>query len=298
MNIGVCISGGGAKIGFAVGVLREMEAHGIKLNLAYGVSSGSLCTAGICYGGLDFLEQTLLDIKERSDVLKKQWAKVIFTLVSKRGSADGWYEMNTMRRKLDGLPLANSKFRGVVGYVNLQSGQIEYKASDEVQREEFLDAVQASCSIPVYMQTKRAGNNNYVDGGVRDILPLKALIEDRIGVDEIHVILLSPVLMPSVDKPYKNIIEVGLRSIDLLVNEVLQNDYNQLVLVNKLIAQKQFLSSDLREWLKDKRTIRPYKYIPKKTICGTTDFCRENIEDGIKHGREVAVEELKNYQPS
>ncbi len=33
-HIGACISGGGAKIGFAVGVLEVMEKHGIKIDPA------------------------------------------------------------------------------------------------------------------------------------------------------------------------------------------------------------------------------------------------------------------------
>lgn len=295
--VGVCISGGGAKIGFAVGVLEVMEDHGIKIDLAYGISSGSLCTAALCYGDVQFLKKALLAVKKRDDVLKKQWVKVIWTLITGWGKADGVFQIDTLRRKLDTLPYDKPKIKGVVGYVKLQSGDIEYKASDSVSKEEFLNAVQASCSLPVLMQSQRIGADDCVDGGVRDVLPLKALVEDPLNINEIHVICLSPLTTPPTKETYKNIAQVAVRSADLLVTEVLKNDYDYLDRVNKLIDHKHLLSRDLQSWLADKRTIRPFRYLPKKDICETTDFCTENIQKGIDHGREIASEVLKGYLP-
>jgi NTE family protein len=296
MMVGVCISGGGAKIGFAVGVLEVMEEHKIKIDLAYGISSGSICTAALCYGELQDFKKTLLAIKKRDDVLKTQWVKAIWTLLTGWGKADGVFEMDTMRRKLDTLPYDKPKIKGVVGYVKLQSGVIEYKASDSVSsKEDFLNAVQASCSMPVGMQSQRIGADNCVDGGIRDVLPLKALIKDPLNVNEIHVICLGPLTTPPTDKTYKNILQVAERSVDLLVNEVLQNDYDYAVLVNKLIDHKHLLSSDLKSWLANKRKIRLFRYLPTKAICETTDFCTEKIQKGIDHGREIASDVLKGY---
>ncbi len=298
MKIGVCISGGGAKIGFAVGVLEVMQEKEIHIDLAYGISSGSLCTSALCYGDIPFLKKQLLGITGRDDVLKKQWTKAIWTLLTGKGKADGWFEMDTMRRKLDDLPLDQPRIKGVVGYVILQSGSIEYKASDATSKKEFLDAVQASCSIPVYMQTQRAGTENHVDGGVRDVLPLKALLNDPVHPDEIHVICLSPVSTPATQKIYENIVQVAGRSVDLLVNEVLQNDYDYADLINKLIQQKNALSPELQTWLAGKRAIRLFKYVPEIAICETTDFQAKNIQIGIDHGRMIASKVLKNYGPA
>jgi len=297
MKVGVCISGGGARIGFAVGVLEVMEEHKIKIDLAYGISAGSLCTAALCYGELQEFKKILLAIKKRDEVLKKQWFKVIWTLLTGLGKADGVFKMDKMRRKLDTLPYEKPKIKGVVGYVKLQSGVIEYKATDSVySREEFVNAVQASCSMPVGMQSQRIGADDCVDGGIRDVLPLKALVNDPLHVDEIHVICLSPLTTPPTDKT-KNILQVAERSVDLLVNEVLQNDYDYAVRINKLIDHKHLLSSDLQSWLAKKRKIRLFRYLPTKAICETTDFCTEKIQKGIDHGREIASDVLKEYLP-
>lgn len=196
--VGVCISGGGAKIGFAVGVMEKMREKGIHPDLVSGISSGSICTAGLCYGDLDILKEKLLAINSRKDVLNRQLLKVIWTLLFGFGQADGLYGMRTMRRKLDDLPHRTPRIHGIVGYVELQSGEIVYVSTrDEgMTKEKFLDAVQASCSIPGSMQTQRVGSEIRVDGGVKDVLPLKRIIKDPLQVDEIHVISLSPLKNP------------------------------------------------------------------------------------------------------
>ncbi len=98
-RIGICISGGGAKIGFAVGVLEVIFEKGIRPELIYGISSGSLCTAGLCYGNLKFLKAQLLAIRKRSDVLGGQGFRAFMSQLFGIGSADGLFSMEKMREK-------------------------------------------------------------------------------------------------------------------------------------------------------------------------------------------------------
>lgn len=286
--VGLCISGGGAKIGFAVGVLETMEIKGIKPELVYGISSGSLCTAGLCYGSVGFLKSQLLEIRKKEDVLDPQWFKVLITQAIGLGNADGLYGMKTMRKKLDELPEDNPVMKGVVGYVDLKRGGIIYISSSDVSKKDFLDAVQASCSIPLAMQTQRVEDEVRVDGGVRDMLPLKQLIDDPLKVDEIHVICLYPVA-PNQKKIEKKIVPVALRTIDLILNEVLQNDLKIAKLYNR------FLEEELGAVIPGKRLIKLYEYIPTRLICDTIEFNKENIQKGIDHGLEIAREVLKDY---
>jgi len=286
--VGLCISGGGAKIGFAVGILKTMERKGIKLDLVYGISSGSLCTAALCYGTVGFLESQLLGIRRKEDVLDPQWFKTLITQTTGLGDADGFFGMMSMRKKLDGLPEDKPVRKGVVGYVDLKSGGIVYVSSLEVTKKDFLDAVQASCSIPLVMQTQRVGDEVRVDGGVRDILPLKQLIDDPLKVDEIHVISLSP-LTPGQKQIEKKIMPVALRTIDLLLNEILQNDLKIARIYNRL------LDKGMGVLIPGKRLIKFYEYVPTRQICDTIEFNRENIQKGIDHGLEIADEVLKDY---
>jgi len=286
--IGLCISGGGARIGFAIGVLETMESKSIQPNLVYGISSGSLCTAALCFGSVEFLKDQLLEIRKKEDVLDPQWFRALVAQVIGLGSADGVYGMKTMRKKLSELPEDESLLKGVVGYVDLNSGGITYVSSDDASKKDFLDAVQASCSIPLIMQTQRVGEEARVDGGVRDILPLKQLIDDLLGVDEIHVICLSPVT-PDQKQIEKKIVPVTTRTLDLILNEILQNDLKIAKIYNML------LEKGLGELIPGKRLIKFYEYIPTQSICDTIEFKKENIQKGINHGLEIAHEVLKDY---
>lgn len=286
--VGLCISGGGARIGFAVGVLETMESKGIQPSLVYGISSGSLCTAALCFGSVEFLKNQLLEIRKKEDVLDPQWFRTLLAQILSLGSKDGLYGMKTMRKKLAELPEDEPQRKGVVGYVDLVSGGITYVSSTDASKEDFLDAVQASCSIPLIMQTQRVGEEARVDGGVRDILPLKQLIEDSLEVDEIHVICLSPVT-PDEKQIGKKIVPVTVRTLDLILNEVLQNDLKIAKIYNML------LEKDLGELIPGKRLIKFYEYIPAKSICDTIEFKKENIQKGIDHGLEIAREVLKDY---
>ena len=286
--VGLCISGGGARIGFAVGILETLESKGIKPEIAYGISSGSLCTAALCYGSVDFLKNQLLEIRKKEDVLNPQLFKVLITQVMGLGKADGIYRMNRMRKKLNKLPEDKPLMKGVVGYVDLKGGGITYVSSLDVKKKDFLDAVQASCSIPLAMQTLRLGDEVRVDGGVRDVLPLKQLIDDPIKVKEVHVISLNPFTLSEKDID-KKILPVALRTIDLILNEVLQNDLKIAKIYNML------LEKGLDKLIPDKRPIRFYEYVPTHDICDPIDFNKENIQKGIDHGIEIAKEVLKNY---
>lgn len=287
-KIGICISGGGARIGFAVGVLETIYAAGIRPDLVYGISSGSLCTAALCYGDLDFLKETLLDIRKKEEVLDAQWFKALVTQFTGHGRADGLYGMGTMREKLDRLPRPEPALKGAVGFVDLASGGIHYVASTEVPKKEFLDAVQASCTIPLVMQTQRVAGQVRVDGGVRDILPLKRLIDDPMGVGEIHVVCLSPTA-PSPEPVGKKLVSVTIRSIDLMVNEILQDDLKMAELYNRLLRH------DQGRLIPGKRLVKLFEYVPRYSICDTIEFTRENIQKGIDHGHEIAADVLRNY---
>ncbi len=286
--VGLCISGGGAKIGFAVGILETLEKKGIKPKIAYGISSGSLCTAALCYASVDFLKNQLLEIRKKEEVLNPQFIKVLITQITGLGKADGIFGMDRMRKKLNALPEEESQMKGVVGYVDLKDGGITYVSSSDVGKKDFLDAVQASCTIPLAMQTLRLRDEVRVDGGVRDVLPLKQLIDDPLQVDEIHVISLSP-LTPSEKDIDEKILPVALRTIDLILNEVLQNDLKFAKIYNRL------LEKGLKELIPDKRPIKFYEYVPTHVICDSIDFRKENIQKGIDHGLEIAEEVLKDY---
>ena len=102
------------------------------------------------------------------------------------------------------------------------------------------------------------------------------------------MICLSPVT-PDEKQIGKKIVPVTVRTLDLILNEVLQNDLKIAKIYNML------LEKDLGELIPGKRLIKFYEYIPAKSICDTIEFKKENIQKGIDHGLEIAREVLKDY---
>ncbi len=88
-----------------------------------------------------------------------------------------------------------------VGAVSLESGELRYidqygqlYARDgealDAEKVPFRDAVIASASIPVVFPPKAMGGEHYVDGGVREILPL-ALAFNELGAGHIFAVVAS-----------------------------------------------------------------------------------------------------------
>ena len=91
------------------------------------------------------------------------------------------------------------------------------------------------------------------------------------------------------NKSWELILPVSLRTIDLILNEVLQNDLKIAEIYNML------LENEMGKLIPGKRLIKFYKYIPTHYICDTIEYNKENIQKGIDHGLEIAQEVLKDY---
>ena len=112
----------------------------------------------------------------------------------------------------------------------------------------LLNAIKASSAIPIYMPPVQVATDDspciipaahssredciitpsdwYVDGGVREVAPLRAAIDE--GVHEIYAILLDPLTLPrserfAQEEPPRVLSTLG-RMVGLFLNEVLENE--------------------------------------------------------------------------
>lgn len=89
------------------------------------------------------------------------------------------------------------------------------------------DAVKASASIPAVFPpvplSGPHGTENYVDGGVRENVPVKAAVEA--GAHRIYAILLNPTELPFAT-PFPKIIDITKRAVDIILDEAQSNDYD------------------------------------------------------------------------
>lgn len=156
----------------------------------------------------------------------------------------------------------------VVCMTNITSGDIAYvnPYTAHEYNMTFADAVVASASMPLFMEPVK---KHWVDGGVREMAPLRQAISD--DCDEIYIILTEPYTKnPEAAVKMGSWISYGARALTLIFHEVFLNDL--------LVCQHY----NDRE---DKKTIKLHIYAPDRVIIDTLEFDPEKIRAGIIQGQ-------------
>lgn len=167
-RIGITLSGGGA-LGYAhIGVLQALEEHGIHPDCISGSSMGAiigtLYAAG--YSPKEMLAIVQKDKLYRINKLLTLQSAFTTTGMSSHKSLHRILLQLIPHNSFDSLPR-----RLTVCVTNLDSGESEYISSGD----SLAEYVVASASIPGIFETRTVGGHTYVDGGVLDNLPVRAL---------------------------------------------------------------------------------------------------------------------------
>jgi len=273
----VVMSGGSALGSREVGCLEELTKQGELDGVRdfYGVSVGALNAMGMARLGIVGLREVWDNVKKFSDILKFNW----WTL----GPLFGYGAFNTkpLRKRIDKVMSFDfKKGTATATYVNIESGALVHAKSTEMSSKDFADAVEASAAQPVIMT---AIHGKWVDGGVRDVTPLKKAIED--GAEKIIVILASPWRinptswqMPKVIwwKPWTWVsrsVALLNRTISVMIHETFVQDVKTCLSKN----------GDSRY-----RSIEIEIYAPTDDSVDSFGFNQKNIQKGIKQGHEMA----------
>jgi NTE family protein len=325
------ISGGGSKGAFAVGALKFlMQEKGLEFDFFAGTSTGALIApllAAQGKGALAALEEEYTTVKT-SDILDGVPAlRVLAGKPSLYGS--GPLRKRIEKRISDEVfkTLAASPKRLLVTTVDLRDGRLVYyqtgvplvPSTDTVvqvtSREQLVSAIHASASIPFSMppvENSRPGlaNDGYVDGGVREYVPIEIAIDG--GADEIYCLILAPTFdkRPLYEKRFGNVFDVAQRAVDLLSEEVGASDLKLSRLYNaacrylgavraKLIADgvsaatvdAAFGQSAEPSPFAGKRAlklcvIRPDQPLLGETLKFTPDDMKKNLATGFRCARE------------
>lgn len=259
------LSGGGAKGAFQVGAMSGLKRKlGVVPDALYGTSVGALNAVGYAYSGLDGLTRIWQSIRSRRDILRLNTWKLL-TL-----QATGLFRMDPIRKKIEsivGSYRTTPVIKAQVCYTDLNTGRVLYAKAGEVW--EFAKYVEASAAIPGVME---AVDGRYVDGGVREMTPLKKAIDD--GATDIYVIMansLGPMGKWKKTRWLPKIAQVAMRSVEMIEHEIMINDINTCQQVNK----------DLSE---GKRYINLTMLSPSKPLIGTLEFKPQKINQSIEQG--------------
>lgn len=160
-DIGLVLSGGGARGAAHIGVIQALEEFGIHATRISGTSAGSIVGA-LYAAGLS-----------PQEMLKVVSQVTIFNAVRPSLAPGGLLRMDGLRELLKPyLPDDFSKLKKplTIAAVELKLGQVTYFDSGEL-----IPAIMASCTIPgVFSPTVHHGAL-YVDGGILDNLPAEPL---------------------------------------------------------------------------------------------------------------------------
>jgi NTE family protein len=233
------LGGGSMKGAFQVGVIQAVLENGFQPDMIYGISVGALNTTFLAnevgrqraenraiewpLAGRKLLEFWIKNITQPQDIstLRSRVMLGMNTLMSRfDGIVDPIPLHQLIRRHLHDDYLKNSPVKVKVGAVNIGTGEIKYVSAQDPN---YVDFVYASSSIPMLMPAVEINQQLYLDGGLREVAPIREAIED--GATEIVLIAChSPLLYQPEGINTRNLITLIERVRDITVNQIVNSN--------------------------------------------------------------------------
>lgn len=299
------LSGGSIKGAFQAGAIKQVLDEGFEPDIIHGISVGSL--NGCFMTNETGKRNNEFEWPEIGEYLTNFWIKSIKgpdSIIDKKSKFKLLKELVT--NKFNGLTstkplrdllgrivsienLRKSKIDFSAGAVNMVSGNIKYfNALDN----DFIKAVIASTAIPLVMPLSDIGGTPYYDGGLRDVAPLKGVIEK--GATEIVIILCQSENLSAKNFNPGNIMHLSVRVMEIIVNEIVNNDVHQMKSINKIITKGQ--EADCNTDAFDKKMIK-FKIIrPQSELTMKIDnFSSKEIKEMIDLGQYTAKKAIWQY---
>ena len=314
-GLAVVLSGGGAKGAFQVGVLEELIVNrGVSVDIAVGTSTGAIQALAVAQDDIPRLVELWSGLRRNSDIYVKRPfgpAGAIF-------GADSLYEAKGLKKLLkqasDPQRLRASGKALRLGVVNLGTGV--FRTIDETVPD-MHEWVYASCAMPVFfdpLKTRAADGTEeqWVDGGVRDVTPLDDAL--KLNPRGVIVVRTGPPPRPGPVRTFPDLVQIGLRAVDILQSEVSANDLANATLINDMIAAREAQFKALQRigvsGPAALSVLRPldlqiarYRFAPIRVIeptrevSGTLEFVPAKIQAGIEAGRLAVEEAWESLEP-
>jgi NTE family protein len=289
-KIALVLSGGGAKGYFQSQMWgRISEEFGITPSVIAGVSAGALNGALIAHDKTTEMLDVWGNIREKNVYRRRS----LFEIAARYGlykiglgppplgAYDNTPLFDLIKKNVDYNKL---KIPLKIGRVNLNSGQYKYFINDRNLHKQIL----ASTAIPVVWSpveiTEEGKTDQWVDGGVRNVTPLGDVIKHK--PDLILIVPTSPY-----DHDYKmkygrqnDLVEVGLKALQIMMHEVFINDIDRFLDVNKLVAHIE--SSGGTATNRNGKILKSFDYLvlsPAEDLGDALDFSRETLEYRKEH---------------
>ena len=199
-RLGLALGGGGARAYCSIGCLEVFEEWRVEFAALAGTSMGSVIAALFATG------LSAREIKE----LTAGSRLFQYLTVNFRSLYEGLFQLDKLRRFLrQHLPEDFSALKKPLAVVctDLDAG-----LSVAVTEGGLVDAVVASCSIPLLFRPVVRGGRRLVDGGLKGQIPFQPLLDS--GCD--RVLAVSSGFLAKTRPRYGGLFQIGVRSLDLL----------------------------------------------------------------------------------
>ena len=280
------LSGGGAKGAFQAAAEKyAREEKGYSWDIIAGVSVGALNGTMLAMGKYQRLWEVWNSISNDQVYTGgfNLWSiiKLAFGAKSFYGNEPLW---KMLQAEMDpGLVKADLR----VGSVSLVSGDYVPFTKTEPQ---LAKAVLASTVMPVIWTPVDISEayRSMVDGGVRNITPIGDVLDA--DPDEIVIINCSPENETPLQTPPRDVVQIGLRTLDILLNEIFRSDMDNFSRINALVKEAESQGATLHSPTSGK----PLKYFeckiiePAASLDDTLDFSQPAIQRSIHAGLERA----------
>jgi NTE family protein len=288
------LSGGGAKGAFQVGAEKyAREVKGYRWDVIAGVSVGALNGAMLAMDKYDRLLEVWNTISNDKVYTGGFNLLSLVKLLFGRRSFYG----NEPLQELLHQELEPGKMRADlrVGAVSLVGGEyVEFRGGDP----DLEKAILASTVMPIIWEPVNVSSQHaeMVDGGVRNISPIGDVLDAE--PDEVVIINCSPQPPDPLHAPPKNVVKVGLRTLDILLNELFQSDLREFLTINHLVQEAAAQGVTLHHPVSGK----PLKYYeckviePLEVLGDTLDFSQQAVQRSLQAGVERARQVLEGVK--
>lgn len=314
-ELAIVLSGGGAKGAFQVGVLDELVTNrGVRIDIAVGTSTGAIQALAVAQDDIPKLLALWSGLRRNSDIYIKRPLGAAGALLGSRSIYDARGLKRLLRDAADEDRLRASGRKLRLGVVNLGTGI--FRTIDE-SVPGIDNWVYASCAMPVFFEPLKTRDSagreeQWVDGGVRDVTPLDSAME--LNPRGIIIVRASPKPRPGTPRTYGNLIDIGLRAVSILQSEVSMNDLANATLINDMIAargaQLRALESLGVSGPQAQGVLRPldvqlarYRFVPNVVIepevefLDTLEFDPAKIAAAIQAGRQAVERQWDAIEP-
>jgi NTE family protein len=170
----VLVLGGGGMKGLAhVGAWRAVLEAGVRVTDVVGTSTGALVGACIA-GGLEHerLAGLARALQKRDIALLNRWVLLLNGIRQPSVFREDVFR-SYLESVLPAADFAELRLPLSVNAVDLETGRQEWFGAGGREDVALVDAVYASCALPVFYPPGQIGDRYYVDGGVADALPVR-----------------------------------------------------------------------------------------------------------------------------